>query len=54
MYYVVNVKKLRLYEPPMIMDQEENVHVPYVDDFAPEYIYELQEYIILNRRLRTS
>jgi hypothetical protein len=41
MYYVVNVENLKLYEPPMIMDQDENVQVPFVDDFSPEYIDEL-------------
>ena len=41
MYFVVNVENLKLYEPPMIMDQEEDVHVPSVDDFALEYLDEL-------------
>ena len=35
MYSIVNVDNLKLYEPPMIVDQEEDVHAPYVDDFAP-------------------
>ena len=54
MYSIVSVENLKLYEPQMIMDQEEDVHVPSVDDFAPEYLDGLQEYINLYRRLRTS
>jgi hypothetical protein len=38
----------------MIMDQDEEVSIPSVDEFAPEYLDELKEYIILNRRTRTS
>ena len=41
-YLVVNVENLKLYEPPMIVDEDENVQVPSVDDFAPEYLNELQ------------
>ena len=40
MYYVVNVDNWKLYEPLMIMDQEENVHVPSVGGFSPEYLDE--------------
>ena len=40
-YSVVNVENLKLYEPPMIVDEDENVQVPSVDDFAPEYLNEL-------------
>ena len=35
MYSVVNVDNLKLYEPPMIMDEDESIQVPTVDDFAP-------------------
>ena len=35
-YSVVNVEKLNLYEPPMIMDLEENALIPTIDDFSPE------------------
>jgi hypothetical protein len=38
----------------MIMDQDEEVSIPSVDEFAPEYLDELQEDIILDRRMRTS
>ena len=37
-YLVVNVENLKLYEPPMIVDEDENVQVPSVDDFSPEYL----------------
>ena len=54
MYSVLNVGNFKLYEPPMIMDQGENVQFPSVDDFAPEYLNKLQEDIILDRRVRTT
>jgi hypothetical protein len=54
MYPVVSVKNLNLYEPPMIMDEDESIQVPTVDDFSLEYLDELQEYVILNRRIITS
>jgi hypothetical protein len=54
MYSVVNVENLKLYEPPMIMDEDESIQVPTVDDFSPEYLDELQEDVILDRRIRTS
>lgn len=54
MYSVVNVENLKLYKPPMIMDEDEGIQVPTVDDFAPEYLDELQKDVILDRRVRTS
>ena len=53
-YSVVNVENLKLYEPPMIMDEEANVQIPSVDDLAPEYMRELQDDVILDRNIRTS
>jgi hypothetical protein len=53
-YSVVNVENLKLYEPPMIMDQWESVPVASVDEFSPDYLDELEEDIILDRRMRTS
>jgi hypothetical protein len=50
----VNIKNLELFEPPMIMDQDEEVSIPLVDEFSPNYLDELQEYIIPDRRTRTS
>ena len=40
-YSVVNVDKLKLYEPLMIIDEDESAQVPSVDDFAPECMAEL-------------
>jgi hypothetical protein len=53
-YSVVNVENLKLYEPPMIMDEETNMQIPSVDDMAPEYMNELQDDVILDRNVRTS
>jgi hypothetical protein len=53
-YSVVNVENLKLFEPPLIMDQDEEVSIPSIDEFAPEYLDELKEDIILYRRKRTS
>ena len=53
-YSVVNVENMKYFEPPMIMDQGEEVSLPLVDDFAPKYLEDLKEYIILDRRNRTS
>jgi hypothetical protein len=38
----------------MIMDQDEEVSISSVDEFSPEYLDELQEYFILEKRIRTS
>jgi hypothetical protein len=53
-YSLVNIENLKLFEHHMIMDQDDEVSIPSVDEFAPEYLDELQEYIILDRRTRTS
>jgi hypothetical protein len=53
-YSVVNVENLKLFEPPMIMDRDEEVSIPSVDDFSPEYLAKLKEDIIMDRRTRTS
>jgi hypothetical protein len=53
-YSMVNADNLKLFEPPMIMDQDEEVSIPSVDEFAHEYLDELQEDIILDKRTRTS
>jgi hypothetical protein len=54
MYAVVNVENLKLYEPPLIDDEGEHVHIPSIDDFSLYYLTELQEDTILDRRMRTS
>ena len=41
MYSVVNVYNLKVYEPPMIVDEVEDVQVPIVDEFVPKYLDEL-------------
>jgi len=51
---VVNVNKLKLYKPPMIMDQEEKDQIPTIDDFPHECMTELQEDTILDRKVHTS
>jgi len=40
-YSMVNVENLKFYEPPMIMDKNEDVQVSIVDDFSPYYLDEL-------------
>ena len=42
-YSVVNVENLKLYEPPMILDEDISVQVPSVDDLSPEYMIELPD-----------
>ncbi|XP_059076331.1 wall-associated receptor kinase-like 22 [Cryptomeria japonica] len=53
-YSVVNVENLKLYEPPMIFDEDANIQVPSVDDLAPKYMSELPEDVILDRNVRSS
>jgi hypothetical protein len=38
----------------MIMDQDEEVSIPSVDEFDPRYLDDLKEDIILDRRTRDS
>ena len=38
----------------MIMDDNEDVQIPTIDDFSLEYLDELQEDVVPNRRTRTS
>ena len=53
-YSVVNVDIMKLYEPPMIMDERESVSVPLVYEYALEYLDELKKDIILDKSSRTS
>jgi hypothetical protein len=53
-YSIVNIENLKPFEPLMIMDQDEEVSIPSVDEFSLEYLDDLQEDIILDRRTRTS
>lgn len=54
LYSVVNVENLKLYEPPMIIDPEENSQIPIVEDFALKCMTELHEDTILDRKVCTS
>ena len=54
MYSIVNVENLRLYEPPLIVDYESDIQLPSIEDFSPEFLDELKEDAILDRRTRTS
>ena len=54
MYSIVNVKTLKLYESPLIMDTKEVGTIPTIDDFAPMYLNELPKDITLDRRNKTS
>ena len=50
----MNVENLRLYEPPLISDYESDIQLPSIEDFSPEFLDELKEDVILDRRTRTS
>ena len=52
-YSVVNADCLRLFEPSMIEDPEEQRQLTSVDDLLPEYLSELQEDTMLDRKVRT-
>ena len=54
MYYVVNEENLKLYEPPMILYQDVQVQAPSADELALEYLNELQEDVILDKKVRYS
>ena len=54
MYSVVNVENLRLYEPPLIADIESDIQLPSIEDFSLEFLDELKEDAILDRRTHTS
>ena len=53
-YSVLNVENFKLYEPMMIIDPKEDTNIPTVDEFSPEYMNELQEDTILDRKICTS
>jgi hypothetical protein len=52
-YSVVNVEKLILYEPPMIEDQGESFQIHSIEYFSLEYMNELQEDTISDKRVCT-
>ena len=53
-YSVVNADSLRLFEPSLIEDPEEQIQLPSINDLLPEYINELQEDTVLDRKVRTT
>ena len=54
MYSVVNVENLCLYEPPLIDDQGSDVKLPSIEDFSLEFMDELKEDTIFDRRTTAS
>ena len=52
-YSVVNAYCLRLFEPSLIDDLKEKNQLPFIDDLLLEYLNELQEDTILDRKVRT-
>ena len=53
-YSVINAENLRLYEPSLIEDLEEQSQLPYIDDLLPKYLNELQEDTVLDKKMRTT
>ena len=53
-YSVVNVENLRLFQPSLIEDPEEQSQLPSIRYFLLEYLNELQEETVLDRKVRTT
>ena len=53
-YSIINAECLRLFEPSLNEDPEEKIQLPSIDDLLPEYINELQEDTVLDRKVRTT
>ena len=53
-YSIINADSLRLFEPSLIDDLEEESQLPSIDDLLPEYLNELQEDAVLDRKVRTT
>jgi len=53
-YSVVNANNVRLFEPSLIEDLEEQSQFPSIDDLLLEYLNELQEDTVLDRKVRTT
>ena len=51
-YSVINANCLRLFEPSMIENTEEKSQLPSIDDLLLEYLNELQEDTVLDRKVR--
>jgi hypothetical protein len=54
MYSVFNVENLCLYEPPLIDDQGSDIQLPSIEYFSLEFLDELKEDAILDKRTCTS
>ena len=52
-YSVVKADSLRIFEPSLIEDPKEKSQLPSIDDLLPEYLNELQEDTVLDKKLRT-
>ena len=52
-YLVINANCLRLFKPSLIEDPGEQSQLPSIDDLLPEYLNELQEDKVLDRKVRT-
>jgi len=53
-YLVLTVDCLRLFEPSMVEDPKEQSQLPSIDDLLLEYLNELQEDTVLDRKVRTT
>ena len=53
-YSVVNADSLRLFEPSLIEYPEEQSQLPSIDALLPEYLNELEEDTVLDRKVRTT
>jgi len=53
-YSVVNAENLKLFEPSLIEDLEEQSPLSSIDDLLPEYLNELQEDTVRDRKVRTT
>ena len=51
-YSVVNAESLRLFEPSLIEDPEEQSQLPSIDDLLPKYLNELDENTFLEKKVR--
>ena len=54
LYSFDNVENLRFYEPPLIDDQGSDIQLPSIEYFSLEFLDELKEDSILDRRTHTS
>jgi len=54
LYPIVNVDNLRLFEPSLIEHPKEQSQFPSIDDMLLEFLNQLQEDTILDRKVRTT